>query len=224
LKENNAINPFESFADIKDTLRKQWAGFMYESLTRKDKIVSNVIQPLEAKIDRIEKSLVKLIDSKTETNDNRITFDISTLIREENTETLEAAQDKIHQLLYSIRCFFFYDENGEENSGQRVWFNKNFTNETSKNWLESLRALVQSFKLSKNINAETVFKGYSLSKYHNWYHEIPYKALFELYSLYNSLKDEDKNGLVNAVTQELNKNYEKPAKSIVSEPVDDLPF
>lgn len=224
LKENNAINPFESFADIKDTLRKQWAGFMYESLTKKDKIVSNVIQTLEAKIDRIEKSLSKLLDSKTETNDNRITFDISGLIRQENIENLEAAQNKIQQLLFNIRWFFYYDDNGEENSGQRIWFDKKFTNEKSKSWLESLRALVQSFKLSKNINAETVFNGYSLSKYHKWQYEIPYKTLFELYNLYNALAEDDKNGLINAVTQELNKNYEKPAKQLISDGVDDLPF
>ncbi len=224
LKENNAIYPFESFMDIKDTLRKQWAGLMYESLTKKDRIVNSLIQPLETKIDRLEKSLNKLIDSKTDGTDNRLTFDISSLLVEENTKNLEAAQNKIQQLLTDIRYFSFYDDNGYEISGQRIWFDKMFTNEISKNWLESLRALVQSFKLSKNINSETVFKGFSLSKRHKWYYEISYKTLFELYNLYNSLADDDKNGLVNAVTQELNKSYEKPSTPSRPETNEDLPF
>lgn len=224
LKENNAISPFESFADIKDTLRKQWAGFMYESLTRRDKVVSNIIQPLEVKIDRLEKSLSKLIESKTETADNKLTFDLSTLVRETSLENLEAAQNKINALLYEIRQFDFWTEDGENLMGQRLFFNKRFSPDMAKEWLESLRALTQSFKWSKQIHVETVFKGFPINKYNKWHFEIPYKILFELYTLYNSLEDDDKNGLVNTVCQELNKNYDKPEPEKKTAPVDDLPF
>jgi len=224
LKENNAINPFESFADIKDTLRKQWAGFMYESLIRKDKIANNIILPLEVKLDKIEKSINKLIDSKTESTDNILTFDLSSLTRETNLANLETVQDKINNLLYDIRMYDFWTEDGDNINGQRVWFHTKFTNEIAKNWLESLKTLTQSFKWSKRIHVEIVFKNFLVNKFNKWHYEIPYKTLFELYTLYNSFDAIDKKGLINTVCQELNKNYEKPISEKKHEIHDDLPF
>lgn len=98
LKENNAINTFESFADVKDNLKKQWAGFMYESLTRKDKVANALIQPLETKLDKIDKNITKLFESKTVDN-NKLSFDLNSLIRETNIENLEEIKDKIQELL-----------------------------------------------------------------------------------------------------------------------------
>ncbi|HTB52289.1 MAG TPA: DUF4062 domain-containing protein [Ferruginibacter sp.] len=224
LKENNAINVFETFADIKDALRKQWAGFMYESLTRKDKAVNVLIQPLENKIDKLEKSLSKLIETKTETADNKLTFDLSSLSREANLEKLETIQDKIQQLLLDIRYEFHWDDDGEEHSTKRVYFDKKFTAEITKSWLDSLKDLIQSFKWSKEIHVETVFMGFPLSKYNKWHYQIPYKTLFELYTLYNSLEDEDRNGFLNTVCQQLNENYDRPTSIKSQESVDDLPF
>jgi hypothetical protein len=224
LKENNAISQFESFADIKGTLRKQWAGFMYESLTRRDKVVNSIIQPLEAKIDKLERSLNKLIESKTETIDNKLTFDLSTLVRETSLENLEAVQNKIDELLYNVRWYDFWTEDGENIVGQRVFFSKRFSPEMAREWLESLRALTQSFKWSKQIHIETVFKGFPITKFSKWHCEIPYRTLFELYTLYNSLEADDKTGLVNAVCQELNKNYDKPTLEKKPDIIDDLPF
>jgi len=199
---------------------------MYESLTRKDKTVMSIIQPLENKIDKIEKSISILIESKTENSDNKITFDLSNLIRENNIESLETLQEKIYQLLYDIRIYHYWLID-EENTGQRVYFNKRFNLELTQNWLDSLKTLVQSFKWSKKIHCEEVFKDFPLSKYNKWHNEIEYKTLFELYSIYNSLAVEDKSRLVNTVCQELNKNYDKSEsqkKSLVEESAEDLPF
>jgi len=227
LKENNAVNTFESFSDIKDTLRKQWAGFMYEALTRKDKVVKSIIQPLEIKIDKIEKNLLKLIESKTENSDNKLTFDLSNLTRETNIVNLETLQNKIQEILTNITYFDVCSEDGHNDYGQRVYFNRRFNTEMTKGWLESLKSLLQSFKWSKQIHSETVFKEFPLSKYNKFHHEIPYKTLFELFTLYNSLEQDDKLRLVNTVCQELNKNYDKPAlpsKVQMQEAIDDLPF
>lgn len=223
-KENNAINSFETFIDVKDSLRKQWAGFMYESLTRKEKNVTSLIQPLEIKIDKIEKSISKLIESKSVDNENKLSFDLTALSRENNLENLESIQDKINRLLSDVRDYEFWTDDGEEHSGQRVYFDKLFTNELAKAWLESLKKLTQSFKWSKLINVKIVFKGFPLSKFNKWNNEISYKTLFELFSLYNSLGDEDKNNLTNTVAEELNKNYEKPPTPKPEIDLDDLPF
>lgn len=223
-KENNAINTFETFIDVKDSLRKQWAGFMYESLTRRDKNVTSVIQPLESKIDKIEKSLSKLIESKTVDTENKLSFDLATLSRENNLDSLESLQNKINQLLYDIRKYDYWTEDGDNQVGQRVFFDKLFTTDTTKAWLDSLKTITQSFKWSKLIHCETIFKGYHISKFNRWHFEIAYKTLFELYTLYNSLTDEDKIGLTNTVTLELNKNYEKPPTPKTDVLEDDLPF
>jgi hypothetical protein len=224
LKEGNAINTFENFADIKETLRKQWAGFMFESLTKKDKISTAFIQPLETKIDRIEKSITKLFENKTSENGDKVTFDISNLTRETNIENLVKLQEQIQNLLYAITHYHFWTEDGEEIGGQRVYFNKLFTTETAKLWLEYLKPLTQSFKLSKRVNAETVFKGFPLAKFNKHHHEIDYTTLFELFTIYNSLSDDDKESLVNTVCQGLNRAYEKPIVKPPTAEIDDLPF
>ena len=224
LKEGNAINTFENFADIKETLRKQWAGFMFESLTKKDKISIAVIQPLETKIDRIEKSITKLFENKTSENGDKVTFDLSNLTRETNIENLVKLQEQIQSLLYDITHFHFWTEDGEEIGGQRVYFNKQFTIETAKQWLEYLKPLTQSFKWSKGVNVETVFKGFPLAKFNKHHYEIDYKTLFELFTIYNSLTEEDKESLVNTVCQGLNIGYEKPLVKPPTTEIDDLPF
>lgn len=223
-KANNAINTFETFIDVKESLRKQWAGFMYESLTRKDKNATSVIQSLEVKINKIEKSLSKLIESKTVDDENKLSFDLTALSRENNLDNLETYQNKIEQLLYDIIKYDNWTDDGEYHVGQRVYFDKHFTSDLAKAWLDSLKTLTQSFKWSKSIHCETVFKGYPISKINRWNFEIAYKTLFELYTLYNSLNDEDKIGLANTVAQELNKNFENPPtpkKDILD---DDLPL
>jgi hypothetical protein len=224
LKENNAINTFETFSDIKDSLRKQWAGFMYESLSRKDKVVTSIIQPLENKIDKIEKYLLKLLESKTNVKDNKLTFDLSSLTRETNLENLETLQNKIHQLLHETRNYDYWTDDGDNMTGQRLYFNNKFTNEMAQNWLDSLKTIIQSFKWSKKIHCETVFKGFPLSKYNKLQFEISYKTLFELYTIYNSLEQDEKLEFLNTVSHELNKNFDKPVPTKVQNSVDDLPF
>ena len=229
LKEGNAISTFESFADVKDTLRKQWAGFMYESLTRKEKAVATIIQPLEAKIDRIEKSIAKIFESKTTESENTVTFDLSNLSRETNIENLEKLQNKIDELLIDITRYHYWDEEGEEHSGQRVHFNKRFNNDMAGAWLEYLKPLTQSFKWSKNIHVESVFKGFPLTKFNKANSEISYKNLFELLTLYNSLENHDKESFINTVCQQLNTSYDKPVQPVKgiafpSGDDNDLPF
>jgi hypothetical protein len=221
---NNALNTFDTFIDIKNSLRKQWAGFMYESLTRKEKNVSLVIQPLESKIDKIEKNLSKLIESKTVDNDNKLSFDITALTRENNLENLEIVQNEINQLLYDIRIFEYITDEGEVQSGQRVYFNKHFTNKTSKSWLEYLKTLIQNFKWSKLIHVQIIFKDFPISKFSRWNNEVSYKTLFDLYAMYNSLSNDDKINFTNTVTEILNKNYEKPLAPVDDSDIDDLPF
>lgn len=222
LKEGNAINTFESFSDIKDTLRKQWAGFMYESLTKKDKIPTTIIQPIEAKIDRIEKNINKLFENKSTDNGNQVTIDLSSLTRATNIENLLELQNQIQSLLFDITDYQIWSDDGDEFTGKRVFFDKRFSDEMAQQWLEYLKPLTQSFKWSREIHVETVFKGFPLLKYNKNNFEISYKTLFELFTIYNSLEKEDKESLVKTVALKLNNNYEKPPVKV--QPESDLPF
>ncbi|MBI0398019.1 DUF4062 domain-containing protein [Cyclobacterium marinum] len=205
-KENNAVNTFENYTDIKESLKRQWAGFMYESLTRKEKNVSSLIQPIESKIDRIEKNISKLFESKTANEENKLSFDLTVLTRENNLENLKSIQEKIHQLLNDIIYYSDSTEEGQATSGQRIFFDKRIEFELAKVWMQELDILISSFKWSKFIHVETVFKDFPIHSYDKWYNEVSYTTLFELNSLYKSLKAEDKNNLANTVMNELNKN------------------
>ena len=60
-------------------------------------------------------------------------------------------------------------------------------------------------------------------KFNKHHYEIDYKTLFELFTMYNSLSETDKESLVNTVCQGLNRAYEKPIPKPIIEN-DDLPF
>ena len=201
-----------------------WQKFFHKKLTKKDKITDSLIQPLETKIDRIEKNISKLFENKTTTNENKITFDLESLTRETNLENLLQLQQQIENLLFEVTNYSYWDmEDGNQHSGKRITFDKRFDTKLAKQWLEYLKPLTQSFKLSLKISVENVFKGFPLIKYNKYNSEIGYKTIFELFTVYNSLENEDKNNLVNTVCQQLNNNYEKPIIK-VQPIVDDLPF
>lgn len=224
LKENNAVSSFETFADIKENLRKQWAGFMFESLTKRDKISAALIQPLETKIDHIEKNISKLFENKTIDQNSKVTFDLSSLTRESNIENLEKLQDKIYKLLQHICNYEGITEFGEPYAGKRVVFNKKWNKDLTGSWLTYLHEILQSYKWSKMIDVEIIFKGYPIDKYNRYNKEIEYKILFELYTIYNSLEVEDQKNLINTITQRLNNNYEKPPPPKQEIEGEDLPF
>lgn len=221
LTENNATSPFESFNDIKETLRKQWAGFMYESLTRKNEDTVSLILPLENKIDNIEKSLMKLIDSKTENSDNKITLDVSNLSRDLTFESLSKLQNKIENAVNNILGYYSEDDYGNLKLNLRMYFIEKFTNEMTEKWIESLRAIIQSYKLSKYISIEIIFEDFVYNRNIYSSKEVNYKYIYDLYSIYNSLEKDDKIILINTVTQYLNMSYQDQSSKNM---FDDVPF
>ncbi len=219
LKEGNACNTFESFGDIKESLKKQWAGFMHENLTKKDKKLEATIKPLEEKISHIDSNIKKLLESKTSTNNSKISFDITKLTRDINLESLETIQTTIDQTLNSIFCYEKFNDFSFTYE-KRMWFGKQFDSIKTKNWLESLKDLVQNYKWSKFLMIKDIFKGFDMSKYMKHHTEIPYKVIFELNSLYESFSKEDKISFINTVMRRFNDAYEAP--KIADD--DNLPF
>ncbi len=213
LEINNAIYPFESFNDISENLKKQWAGFFYDSLTKERNISIEKFEKLNEKIDRIEKQL-RLIAEGTQQSkeENKITIDIAKLSSEINIENLENIQNIIDRSLDDI---IYYAEDRP-----RLTISKKFDKEITQNFLNNLSKLVDEYKWSRLIPLENVVIGIPFS-YIKKFSEIFYNSIFELNNIANSFNKEDKEALLNTIITKFNQVYEEPKDK---EEDDDLPF
>lgn len=228
LAEGTAVSSFESFNDIKENLKKQWAGLIYEALTRKGNKES-IINSLEEKIINIDKNLHKLLQSKTSENGASLTFDISNLKRSNDIQELDELKDQVYGSLWNI-CNFESDDNwGNSHYEKRIAFSRKLDNIEVRTWLDGLKSIMQSYKWSNSINAENLFEGLPLKHYDKYNSDINYKLILELYSIYGSLREEeDKTSFVSTVCQELNKCYDGDSADAVNVQApgeeDELPF
>lgn len=226
LREGNSIIAFESFNDIKESLKKQWAGLIYEALTKTDRDERKSIDTIETKISNIEKNILMLLQSKTYDSGANITFDVTNLSKEINIENLEKIQDRIQSALWNICNYVAEDGFSNSYNEKRIVFDKKINVGLTKKWLESLQEIIQSYKWSKYIHLENLFKEFPVSKYDNTFYEVSYKSVLDLYTIFISLAEEDESSFIVTVCQELNKNFEEPR--IISKNVtvleDDLPF
>lgn len=219
LKDGNAYNTFESFADVKESLKKQWAGFMYESLTRNIKKDDLNLKPLEDKISHIDSNLKKLLESKSTSQGKKISFDISKLSKDVDLENLENLQIKIDEVLKSIFCYETFNMNdGMTYHHKRVWFDKVISEKETTEWLNYLSEIVKNYKWSKFIIYNVVFKNVHLSKYNKNNKEIAHKSIIELDSIFKAFSNEEKKSFIKTVQQKFHDAYEAPVND------DDLPF
>ncbi len=226
LKEGNAITTFESFPDIKESLKKQWAGLIYEALTNKNKSLQVPILDIETKLNNIEKNISKLVSAKTSENGSSITFNVSNISKEINIENLQKLQDKIQELLVDICNYLEETEFGDFYYQKRIEFSQRITEEIAEKWLNSLKELLQNYKWSKSIHVENLFKDFPIKQIDNYYFNVSYKTVLELYSIFSSLSNDDHKSFLVTICQELNKNFDHssllPKRPFVVE--DDLPF
>lgn len=217
LRDGNAISTFESFGDIKESLKKQWAGFMYESISKKDKKLEATIKPIEERLNSLDSSIKKLLEVKTSNNEKQISFDISKITQEKSIEALQQTQNNIDNLLNSIFCYPDKNLLGDiVGWKKKVWFSKYFDQKLTKEWLESLKKLVNDYKWSKRLSVNDIFFGFHCSTFLTRFEEVEYSKIFELNSIYEALEDKDKITFVNTAMQRFKNAYEAPK--------DDLPF
>ncbi len=213
LKTNNAIITYESFEDIKFSLRKQWAGFMHESITKNKTMPVNSLDKVIEKIERIENQIKTLVDSQINKQDNnsKVTFDISKLANEisyeEFTRIKEDIHDKIFNLLYVDVGFI------ETDYVARVIFRKQITSDIIEKWFSSLENVTKQYKWAKGISSSVVFKGIGIKfVYFKNQPEIPFDLVLNFYNIYRNVKDsfskEDYDALLNLLSDEFNKHFE----------------
>ena len=219
LDTNNAVYPFESFDNIKESLRKQWAGFFYEALTKEQTVSIDKVDKLERRLGKIEYQLKLLSDGITSRNENNtISIDIASLAKELNIDNLSEIQNRIDNILYKI----LYDENDEEYVYQLLKFTQIVTPEKASEWIKHIGQIIKEYKWSKYISASDVFSDFSFEFVHGSYN-LTHKLLFELFSISSSLSQEDREALAKTIAAKFNDIYEKQPPEPFNLP-DDAPF
>jgi hypothetical protein len=216
LTVNNAIFTFESFEDIRDMLRKQWAGLIHLALTQDQSVSTEEVRKLAGKLDRIESQLKLLANTKSMEGDTgKVTFDITKLAGDVNLESLQDVQVRIRDLLNDI-CYLFAGR-------PRVRFKERVKSTEVVDWLKELGPFLTRFKWSTDVPAEELLQRWSLV-YWKDRRDIPFRTVFDLNSIANSLSDDDQLSLAHSIAQKLNELYEPPKPAPSPPADDDIPF
>lgn len=225
LKTNNAIITYESFEDIKDSLRKQWAGFMYDAITKSKTVPVNLVEKIGEKIERVENQIKLLAEGQIshENGNTKITFDISRLTHELNIEEFSKIKDEIHSKIHEL----LEGEYRVFESHPRIKFREKVNEENIKKWLNTLEKIVNKYKWAKTINTDTVFNEIGVNYvYYTSFQDIPYEVVLSFYSLClnakNNLVEGDFDGLIVLICDKFNNYYEPEPKK--ADEGSDLPF
>ncbi len=228
LESNNAIIPYESFDDIKNSLRKQWAGFMYDSILEKNSVPSSFVDKVDKKMDKIEYQLRTLIDNQLneKKDETKLSFDLRKIITEQSLDDFEELRDKIFNLVNEI----FVDTDWNGNYYERLTFLEKVEKADFIKWIDSLDNALLKLKWAKTISINIIFQNLPTpftSYYEN--EEISTKIPTEfgviMKDLKNRLEEEEYNNLLDVLIIEFNKHYhEQVQNNDVTEINDPLPF
>ena len=211
LGSNNAVFPFESVSDIQDLLRRQWAGFVFDALTRDKTVPSEALLELSEGVERIEAQLRLLAEGRQEddTGDRRrVAIDLSRLTARFDLDDLERTQAKIAELLGDI----LRDYRG----AGRITFRERWELEHVDRWMSRLPELTKAYKWSDTVPVTEVFKQVQYTWYKNRA-DVPYRALLELQAIVEAMSPEDQTIFRNTLRARFNELFEQ-------ETDDDLPF
>jgi len=227
LKTNNAIITYESFEDIKDSLRKQWAGFMYESIS-KEKITSiSVVEKLGDKLERIENQIKLLTTGKIDNRKDlsKITIDLTKLTDEINIGDFTKIKNDIHFSLNKLLTEEVDDIDGPYLQS-RIKIEEKIDPENIKKWIKSLGEVIHNYKWAKFVSSKIVFKKIGVKySYLKYFENIQYELVLNFYNLYlvtkENFSEEDVNGLMLVIAEKFNEYYELPKITVTD---DDVPF
>lgn len=201
-RNNVSVITFEYAEDIKRSLTKQWAGAMYEYLTASKNTPNEYINELNVKIDRIKDTIEKMIEVKKESDGSNISFNLSSIYRNQDIETIEKIKEKVFTSLQSILP---YEHNRYSLKKQR---GQNFTESDIIQWLSELNNSIDVLKWRSYIMQEEVLFNLR-AKLALWYScRISPKKVATLCRVITTCKDSfsenEYQSLINAITSELN--------------------
>ena len=225
LKSNNAVTTYESFDDIKESLKRQWAGFVYDSIAKSKSVSIDVINSFSEKIDRIENQIKTLAEGQISSNKvgTQKTFDVTKLAVQLNSDEFQNLKDRLHTDMTELLF-------GNSKSGilirQRVVLNEYMTEDLFLQWFETLEKKLSIYRWSKEITTTNLFKKIGVKyKYYKDIEDIPYSAVANFYNTIVHVKKEfsaeDFTSLISYIVSKFNELYEEDKKT---EKVEDLPF
>lgn len=206
-KVGNAIHTFESSHDIKETLKKQWAGFVQESLKKREELnspVANESKRVLEKLNKIERLLEDLNLKEILTTKNDKTFSsINDFIFDEK---FNEKQNIFYESLENILMFedFNYIIADYEMS-YRFIFEFEPDREDIYRWMNTLEEITKKYKWAKTISSNEVFEGQQIVMNSESTQEIEYKYIAMFSNLYENLNDVEKEIFINTLELELKK-------------------
>jgi len=209
LKINNAVFPFETFINIKDMLRKQWAGYMYERLTSTQNVPLKLAEKYFSKIDNLEKIIQKLLTTKSE-QEGHISIDINEVSGNIAYSQLEKAQEVLEQSLNIIMI----NEYGEDRGELIGYIDK----ENILKWLESLDAVISTYKWAKTIPFEKILSYFKCRFYTRRDREVPLAEIIKLNGLFKNLPKKEYDSFAETILLKLGPYIKPDEESTELEP------
>ncbi|MGL5126547.1 MAG: DUF4062 domain-containing protein [Fusobacteriaceae bacterium] len=212
LEVGNAYHKFETSFEIKDILKKQWASYFQECLTkRKEADEKQELKKISEKIENIYKLMSSLSNELNEKEEGEFSTFISTV--------KSSAFEEEKKILANLNKNLFYTE---DFNLQRIEFNQKLTSEDIKKMLESFDELLNEYKWSTKIPITSVFKRTtSLYKFWEDREDVPYNTILNFNKLFKSVKDEE--SFLNCIAMDANKLFKKSYPSPNNDE-DDFPF
>ena len=149
-KNNLSVCTFELADEIKQNLTKQWAGAMYEYLTKDKSIPNTSLYELSSKIERLNDMILKLVDNKQTENGTEITFDVKSLIGDQKFSTIEQIKNKVFGALQDILPY------GQSRRSLRKHPNVSFSPDDINRWVSELEKNLDVFKWRSYLNQQEV--------------------------------------------------------------------
>ncbi|WP_082936819.1 DUF4062 domain-containing protein [Pseudomonas citronellolis] len=194
LNTNNAYYTFESFDEIKNSLKKQWAALFYDALKSTRNINQLSLTNIEGKLDKIE-SYIELIAKDTENKPSR-EKNKKTLSAEINKDHIQNIQEELSRLL----DYFFMS--GKSNRIRAI--HQPITNNDAIAIFSNIEELLKKYKLSKVIPIQDILSPLPDFYWFTPHAEISYNALQSLLSLRNSLPEDDRQALYTEFSRRMN--------------------
>jgi hypothetical protein len=227
-KTNNGIETFDSFNDIREHLRKQWSGLVYDYLMKNKIVGLNELAIVNGKLTSIDIKLNKLVKSMS--SDKPSKTSIKRLANEINLEEIEQIKKQIFDSLNSL----LYNDNDDEFSEhRRVIFREKWDEEKTKKWIDTLNSIVLKYRWSKYVSVQKIFNNINYVFY-RINQDVDYNSVFLFNKAYNDVREnsseDDFSVFISTITDELNKQYEideskKTNEDKLSEVTsDDVPF
>lgn len=208
LQKGNGYHLFETSQEIKFRLKKQWAGFLYESLkSRKDhtgKIIEGYSK-LNEKVDKIHKNIESILDN-SHVEDNNISINLDQVYSSFPYEKFIEMQEIFEEV---VNDFLYVESNDLLGLGfntKRFVITKKFDEDTIEKWLIYLDETLKKYKWSKFINLEIIlgdFFEYEI-KIEG---DLIYDTIFRLTEIYIKLDNEEKNSYISSIKLKLEKIY-----------------